>query len=513
MLKRNQNNMLMRFFAYLLVALILTPIIWISAGFDGVDAILWHHLWNYTIPPLLEHTFILLIGVVCGVSIIAIPLAWWCTAYEFPGRKILEWLLIVPVAIPAYVMAFALLGWFDLTGSLSLIWRATFNSAPPWPSLRSAFGAVLFLSLGLYPYLFLLLRQAWSGYIHRALENGQMLGHSVPKSLWRIIIPSSRPYIFAALALIMMEVLADFGTVSILNYDTFTTAIYKAWYGFFSLSTAVQLSGFLLVFVFIIYAGEQYMRKHQRVLQQNSNKRWKLSRTQGIILCLYSGTVVLFSLILPIIQLIMWAWNDPDYAVISHLYGSVWAGLCSAFLVTTVAIYMAWFGHHVKQHPWWLQLSQIGYAVPGSILAVGLLSASSLLPYHVLQGTLIFMLWGYLTRFFSVGFSNIDTGFKRIHIHHEQSAKQLGSYGWSLFHRLYAPMLYGSTGTAFVMIFVDTIKEIPITLMTRPFGFDTLASRIFSLTSEGDWQRASSSALCLVLVSLIPTYWLAKRVP
>jgi len=496
-------------------------------AFADVDASIWQHLAEVVLPDLLRNTFWLLLGVGLPVTLVGVSLAALVALCEFPGRRWLQWALLLPLAVPAYVNAFVVIDLLDFSGPLQSWLRGSWGITG-LPDIRSGWGVVLVLTLSLYPYVYLIARNAFATQGSAALEAAQALGLPPGQGFVRVALPMARPWIAAGLLLALMETLADFGTMAVFNFDTFTTAIYKAWYGMFSLSAAAQLSCFLLLFVLVMVAAEQRSRRGIRyttVGRASALRRRRLSPLTGVLALGFAMLVLMLAFGLPVVQLLRWslatALQDLDARYWGFVWHSVLLAVLGAALVVAVALLLA---YAARQRPgaWmtWLQrLATLGYAFPGAVLAVGWFIPVAALDAWLaglgqawlgvgtngwLKGTLLVMLLGYLVRFLAVAFGPVGSGLQRLGRHVDEAANSMGVAGWALLLRVHWPALRTSLQTAAVLTFVDIVKEMPITLMTRPFGWDTLAVRIFEMTSEGEWQRAALPALAIVLVALVP---------
>jgi iron(III) transport system permease protein len=488
------------------------------------------HLAQYVLPQTIKNTIFLVVGVGVVTTILGVSLAWLTAVCDFPLRKFFVWALILPMAIPGYVMAFALVGLFEYTGPVQQFLRDTFGSSNAFPDIYSYGGVVMALSLALYPYTYLMVRNAFQTQGLRSLEVGQSLGLSVRESFWRICLPMARPWIAGGTLLVMMETVSDFGTVAIFNYDTLTSAIYKTWFGLYSLPAALQVASVLLIFVVIITLLERRSRASQRFSQTRSSKsvagRIHLSgmfRWLALLACL-----LVFSLafVMPVMRLLYWAVPNMDTELTTQFWayvaGSTSLSLLAMLMIAGLALLMA-FSARTYNSPFAkivVRISTMGYALPGTVLAVGLfvpvaaidnaLGAMGL-STPLLQGTMVVMLLAYSVRFMAVAFSPLESNLLRITPSIDAASRSLGVSGIKMLAKVHLPMVKGGLLTAMVLVFVDVMKELPITLMTRPFGFNTLAVRIFELSSEGLWERAALPALAIVLVGLIPAFILIRK--
>ena len=526
-----------RFIPVLVAVLVLIPVGTIILSFLAPAGDVWQHLVETILPSLLINTFWLTLGVAVSSALLGVSLAWFTAVCEFPGRKFFSWGLLLPLAIPAYVMAFVTLGLFDFTGPVQTLLRSWVGPEQFWfPNVRGRLGVIIVMTLAFYPYVYLLARNAFLTQGKRSLEAAQSLGFNRTQGFLKVALPMARPWIASGVMLVLMETLADFGTVAVFNYDTFTTAIYKAWFSMFSLSAASQLASLLIVIVFVLIVMEQQFRSRMRYAETKHSSRipripltgWRAWGVAGFALA-----ILFFAFLLPITQLIIWA-TDTFVEEFNQLYlGFLWHSLMlsglAALLTCSVAILVV---YSARRHPDTVtrvavRIATIGYALPGVVLAVGIfvplawldnwLSEMAMQLFHIetgllIQGTLAIMLIAYMTRFLAVGHNPIDSAMQRITFSIDEASMGLGLNGWSMLKRVHLPILKGGIFTAVTLVFVDVMKEMPITLMTRPFGWDTLAVRIFEMTSEGEWEQAALPAVALVLAGLIPIVLLTRQV-
>ena len=516
------------------VALVCLPISVLLLSWHSVDTQIWSHLWETQMTRLLSNTAILLAGVGVGVTFIGVSLAWLTSLCEFPGRRWLDWALMLPFAIPAYVLAFVFVGLLDFSGPVQTLLREWFGSGLRLPSVRSTAGVIIVFILVFYPYVYLLARTAFLAQGKGFMEAARVLGLSPWQAFWRVALPVARPAIGAGVALALMEALADFGAVSVFNFDTFTTAIYKTWYGFFSLSSATQLASLLLLFVAVLLFAEQRARGAIRPSNERPRGKalYKLRGWKAFLATTWCCLVFLCAFVIPILQLLTWFWQrgrfdlDERYtALITH---TLYLGLMAAAITVTAALLLAFAKRMTptKRMHALVGFANLGYALPGSVLAVAIMLAFSYLDEHaviplslsfggagkpILLGSLSALLLAYMIRFMAVAYGPLEGALARIKPSLPEASRSLGISGLSLFRRVYLPLLLPGSLSAALLVFVDVLKEMPATLLMRPFGWDTLAVRIFEMTSEGEWARASLPALTLVLVGLLPVVLLIRR--
>lgn len=517
-----------------MVGLVLLPLSVLALSWQNIDLQIWSHLWDTQMPRLLGNTLTLVVGVGCGVTVIGVSLAWLTSLCEFPGRRWLDWALMLPFAIPAYVLAFVFVGLLDFAGPVQSLLREWFGSGLRLPRVRSTGGVIIVLVLVFYPYVYLLARTAFLAQGKGLMEAARMLGQSPWQAFWRVALPVARPAIGAGVALALMETLADFGAVAVFNFDTFTTAIYKTWYGFFSLSSAAQLASLLLLAVMLVLYGERRARGQDHAANERPRGQ-ALYRLSGLKAWLASGWCALVfacAFVVPMLQLVVWCWQrgrfDLDERYRELILHTLYLGAMAALITVTVALLLA-FARRQAPTPGiraGVAVANLGYALPGSVLAVSLMLAFSFLDRELvvplsgwlggagrplLLGSVAALLVAYLVRFIAVAYGPLESSLARIRPSLPEASRSLGVGGPRLFFKVYLPLLLPGALSAALLVFVDTLKEMPATLLMRPFGWDTLAVRVFEMTSEGEWARASLPALTLVLVGLLPVIGLIRR--
>jgi iron(III) transport system permease protein len=518
--------------AAILVALpMLAVLAAIVHGAAGADPALWAHLREYVLARVVGNTLVLVVGVVAMAVTIGTALAWLTAACEFPGRGFFSWALLLPMAMPAYVLAFVAVATLDYAGTVPVLLRDWFGAGFRVPPIRSAGGVVAVLGLAFYPYVYLMARGAFLTHGARALEAAQSLGFGPWEGLFRVAIPLARPWLAGGAALVAMEALADFGAVSVFNYTTFTTAIYQSWYGLFSIDTALALALLLVAFVVLALAAERLARGRGRYTAPDSGARaavrLALPGARGWLATAFATGVFAIGFVLPAIALARWAIDvapvDLDARYVTYVLRTLaLAGMAAlACLVLAIALGYATRLSAGRVPQAAARLATLGYAVPGTVLAVGVVSALGVADrlYRAaaggeglwLEGTVFALLFGYVARFLAVAYGPVQGGFARIRPSLEEAARSLGLATRELVARLHLPLLGAGIGTALLLVFVDVMKEMPITLMTRPFGWDTLAVRVFEMTAEGEWQRAALPALAIVGAGLLPVALLTWR--
>lgn len=525
-----------RFFTFIIAIIVAIPLGVVFFSWVTPETEIWRHMIQYVLPELLINTAWLIAGVGLISGALGITLAWLTAVCEFPGRRFFSWALLLPLAIPTYVLAFVSIGLLDYTGPIQMVLRGVLDSQLTWfPPIRSRGGVIVILSLALYPYVYLLTRNSFLTQGKRTLEVAQSLGLNRRQGFFKVALPMARPWIAAGLALVLMEALADFGAVATFNYNTFTTAIYKAWFGLFSLKAASQLASLLIVIVFILIIVEQQVRLRPRYTAIGRHTHQERFILHGITRWLAFSLCVLvlgLAFIIPSLQLLWWAAkvvvSDFDQRYLTFVWHSLLLASLATLLITITALFLS-YAHRIYPDlltRLTIRLATLGYAVPGSVLAVGIFipiawldnylitALKNIFSWHsgpLLSGTLITVLIALGIRFLSVAYHPVDSAMQRITRSTDEASRTLGITGLKMIRHIHIPMLRGGLITAITLTFVDVMKEMPITLMTRPFGWDTLAIRIFEMTSEGQWDRAALPAITLVIVGLIPIFLLTKH--
>ena len=525
-----------RYIVWVLAALVIIPLATIFSSFLTPEKEIWEHLSSTLLPELLTNTFILVIGVACFTALLGVSLGWFTGACDFPGRKFFSWSLALPMALPAYVMAFIFLGLMDFSGPVQSLLRTLPGFEGRMIEVRTTPFIIIVIGLTLYPYVYLLSRASFMNQGRAIIEASRTLGYSPTRAFFKVALPISRPWIVSGLALVLMETLADFGAVSIFNFNTFTTAIYKSWFGFFSLNAAAQLSSLLVFFALALVMVEGLYRSRMRSFDSSRGgsvpSRLKLAGWKAWSVTVYCTVILTIAFIAPVIQLILWSLevlrsgegiNYSPYIIKTLILGAL-----AAVLICSVSMLLAYAKRRDSSgiNRFLCRVATIGYALPGTVLAVGIVlpivwadnliqstisTIFSIESGPILQGTVFVMLLAYLVRFLAVGFGSVDSAMQNIKPSLDEAASILGKTSRETLLKIHFPLLQKGLLTAMVLSLVDVIKEMPITLMTRPFGWDTLAVKIYELTSEGEWIRAALPGLYLVIAGMIPVFILIRK--
>lgn len=515
------------------MALIAVSLFPLFTAWADVDSDIWQHLWQTQLTTLIINTLSLILLVLLGVFLLGVWLAWLVTLYEFPGRKVLQWALMLPLAIPPYILASVALGFTDFGGPLQLILETFGASAKNLPDIRNTFGVAIVFILCFYPYVYLLTRAALTKNGRNSYESARTLGYSKTAAFWKLIIPMTRPAWMAGLALVLMETLADFGAVAIFNYDTFTTAIYKSWFDLYSLNSAAQLASILLLFVMFALISERWSRGSESYNQSGSKLtqfRTPLKGWSGVLSQIGAWIVCLSAFFLPLIQLLVWSFENivsgqGFYQKDAHLISNtVQLASYATLIIMLVALLLVFIQHQLelrkKFTKLWSMISEInlvGYALPGTVLAVGVVIGFNAIEDFFdikepwITGGLFALFFAYAVRFLRMAHNPLHNAMSQIKPTIIESSKLLGANKTERFWRIYLPLIRPGALTALLLVFVEVMKEMPATLLLRPMNWDTLAVRIYELTSEGEWERAALPSVLLVLVGILPVIYLIQK--
>ena len=517
--------------------IIAVPVLVIVASLAQPFSAVWQHLWNTVLTDYIGNSLLLMLGVGSGTLLLGVSAAWLTAMCEFPGRRFFNWALLLPMAMPAYIIAYTYTGLLDFTGPLQSALRDAFGwryGDYYFPEIRSVGGAICMLSLVLYPYVYLLVRVAFTEQSTAVLEASRNLGKGPWKTLFLVALPMARPAIAAGVSLALMETLADFGTVEYFGVSAFTTGIFRTWYGLGELQTAAQLAAFLLLFVFVLFVLERWSRRRMRFHHSSAQKhppRIHLHGWRGGACFLVATGILILGFILPAGQLLLWATSNWQASINADFFALVGNSFMLAALAALCCLAVALLlGYGKRLHPGAVEVTAVrvsgmGYAVPGTVIAVGVLIPFAWLDNQLdafmrhnfelssgllLSGTLTALVFAYIVRFLSVSLQSVESGLEKIKPSIDESARSLGHSPAQVLKRIHIPMLRGSLLTALLLVFVDVLKELPTTLILRPFNFNTLAVRTYELASDERLADAATPALAIVLVGLLPVILITR---
>ena len=492
----------------------------------------WSHLYNYVLGDYISSTVILIFGVSILVFFIGTITAWIVTNYDFYGKSFFEWSLILPLSIPPYILAYTFTGLFDPFGDANNLMRNIFNLSSDvsvFPNVRNIYGAILVFSFTLYPYVYLVSRSAFLNQSKSMKESARLLGLSEIGVFFKLGLPIIRPAVIGGLMLVIMETLSDFGAVDHFAIQTFTTGIFRTWYGMYDLQTAMQLASLLLLIVGLFFILERNSRNNAAFTANNASfvndNEVKLSGVKSFGAFLACFIPLFVGFILPITELIFWSFvNESTFFNQKFLQTSfntislaIFAGLITAFLALIIN-----FSIRLKPGVIIKKLSSllsIGYAVPGLILAVGMVQLLIYIDSNfldttdiVLTGSLFGLLVAYIIKTYALANSSIESGYEGINSYIDESSKLLGATGWSMLRRVHVPLMKTSFLTAALLVMSEVVKELPATLILRPSNFETLAVSTYIYAAEERMIQAASPAIAIVLIGLIPIVFLSKMI-
>lgn len=521
--------------------LIATPMLVVLSSIFTSTGEVWQHLTSTVLPRYIGNSLLLVLGVSLGTSIIGISTAWLVTMCRFPGSRIMQWALLLPLAVPAYILAYVYTEVLEFYGPVQTALRLVFGWTSVedywFPPIRSLTGAIAMLSLVLYPYVYLLVRVAFLEQSVCTLEASRSLGCGPWRSFFKVALPLARPASVAGLALVMMETLNDYGTVQYFSVDTFSVGIYRTWFNMGERIAASQLAACLLIFVLGVLLLEQWSRRQTRYYQSTSRYQtaspYQLRRGQAMLATLVCSLPIVLGFVVPALVLLQMATTD-----ITERFGerfwilarnSLILALITALIGMGLSLILA-YGLRLRPNGLMtlsVRTAAIGYAIPGSVIAVGVLipighldntidawmrSTVGISTGLLLSGTIIALVFAYLVRFLAVAFNTVESSLVRIKPNLDDAARSLGQGTTQTLLRIHVPLMTGGLLTAMILVFVDVMKELPATLIVRPFNFDTLAVEVYRLASDERLAEAAAPALAIVLVGILPVILLSWQI-
>ncbi len=526
--------------ALLVAAFLSLPILSVVSNLLWESGPVWQHLIDTVLANYISNSIVLAAAVCVGVMVLGVPAAWITTMYRFPGRSVFEWALILPLAFPAYVVAYTYTDFLQFSGPVQTALRDTmgWTAADYWfPEIRSVGGAALILSLVLYPYVYLLARASFLEQSMCVLEVSRSLGHGPASTFLRVALPLARPAIAAGVALALMETLADYGTVSYFSVQTFTTGIYRTWFSLGDPIAASKLAACLLIFVLIVLSLEALGRRQAQY--HHTSKKYRrlagspLNLWQGLGAITVCALPVFFGFILPFFILVEMGLRDGSWGIdeqfLAVAANTLILGLLAAVIVVSIAALLT-FGLRLYPHPitrFSHRLAGMGYAIPGSVIAVGILVPLGLFDNAVdewfratfgistgllLTGSIGALLFAYAVRFAAVALQTTNSAFSKISGNIDSAARVLGAKPARLLFRVHMPIMRGSLFTAALIVFVEVVKELPATVIMRPFNFDTLAVRAHNLAADERLSEAALPAIAIVVVGILPVILMARAI-
>lgn len=524
----------------LITLLFCVPIFVIFGSLFYPNNEIWQHLIDTVLLDYLSNSFYLVIGVSFLSLLLGIIPAWLLAMYNIPFGRFLEWGLLLPMAIPAYIIAYSYTGALDATGPVQALLREITNWSynDYWfPEIRSLGGAIIMLSLVLYPYVYMLARAAFIEQSICVLEVSKTLGCNNLSTFLRVGLPLARPAIIVGLSLVVMETLSDYGTVQYFGISTFTTGIFRAWFGLGSSPAASQLSAILLIFIATFIYLEKSSRKKAGFYHTSSRytpvEKKHLKGAKLFVAITYCFLPLLLGFIFPVCFLFNLAIDTYTYTLNHTFYkllvNSLFLGIITSVLALFIALIVSYTNRNnrVMLNTIMTNIISMGYAIPGTVIAVGVLipfawfdnTIDTFLQKHfaistglLVSGTVFCLIFAYLIRFLAVSINTISASLIKIKPVMDEVAKTTNIPFWSVIKRIHIPMMRGSALTVLLLVFVDVIKELPATLVLRPFNFNTLAVRAYELANEELLAEAAVPALTIVAIGILPIIIISKLI-
>ncbi|ABL98875.1 iron ABC transporter permease [Shewanella amazonensis] len=528
------------FLGFFIAFLFLTPLLALLATAAFPDGEVFAHLADTVLPTYILNTLLLMLGVGLLSALLAIPAAWLVARCEVPGRRFFQWALLLPLAMPAYVVAYVYTDLLDYPGPIQRAVRALLGidaGADYWfPDIRSLGGATLILAFVLFPYIFLLARTAFMEQSLSLLQASRLMGASERESFWRLALPMARPAIAAGVALVAMETAADFATVSYFAVPTLTTAVYDTWLGYGSLASASKLSMIILVAVFLLIWLERFARRRQQLFQRQALTgqipRLRLGRWRWLGLG-YCSLLLFLSFLLPLAILLGYAVRYFDlswqgdfwrYSWSSFSLSAIAAVLCVVFAL--VLLFIARISPRA-QDAMPARLASTGYALPGTVLAIGVLGPLTWLdfglndfcawlgidgPGLLFTGSTIALIFAFCVRFIAIAIGGIENSWRRLSPSLDMAALSMGRGPVGLFFKVHLPLLRTGILASLLLVFIEAMKELPAALLLRPIGFENLATKVFEYVSDERLEQGALGAIVIVLVGLIPLVFLNRSI-
>lgn len=497
--------------------------------FAGSGDEAWTHIKNTVLPEYVLNSLGLVLTVGLLALVLGVSSAWVISVCDIPFRSTMEWLLILPLAIPTYIAAYTYAGFFDYTGLFRSVFSFLFGLENMYFDIMNFWGVSVILALVLYPYVYVVARSSFMNQSGSLFEAARVLGSSSTKTFFKIALPIGRPAIIAGLSLVIMEVLNDYGAVKYFGVNTFTTGIFRAWFSLGSTDAAINLSGILMVFIVILLSVERLQRGRVRIDEgARTGKRITRYKPKGFALVMAMAACLIplfFGFLVPFGQLLIWSWSTIGDVFTAGFFrlmlNSFGLALVSAFLAVlfSLLILYAVRVHKNKFYSILAKIAPLGYSIPGAVIAIGIMipllffdkqiisffeSKGWENPGLILSGTLFALGFAYVVRFLMVSISPLDAAFKKVGTELDDAAKSLGASTSVTLWKINFPLVKSAALSGFILVFVDILKELPLTLILKPFNFHTLSTKAYQLASDEMVVESATPALIIVLIGVAP---------
>lgn len=528
-----EQNRFLKTSSWAFSLLLVLPVLAIFYTALGESDDVFGHLVSTVMGTYALNTTLLVTGTVSLALLMGIPSAWLLANYAIPGDRWLQWALVLPLAMPGYIVGYIYTDWFDYAGPIQLLLRdltGWTSAAQYWfPDLRTLPGACFVLALVLYPYVYLLARAAFMEQSLTLTQSARLLGCTPTQSFLRVSLPLARPAIAVGASLVAMESLGDYGTVSYFAVSTLTTAVYDTWLGYSNLNAAAKISAIMLVVIFLLISSERYSRRKQKLFSQNVTPdtitKASLRGKYKVIATVWCWGLFMTAFAAPLGQLLIYAWDYHSSSSIEEfaqysansLYVSLIAAVLALIIALLVNFYKRLAGNAASNVP--IRIASMGYAVPGTVLAIGVLifltSADHMIndltnvmgwgrPGLILSGTMFAMLTAFVVRFSAVAIGSVESSLAKVSPSLDMAARTMGCNVRSMIQRVQLPLIRRGCLIAMLLVFIESMKELNAALLLRPFNFETLATYVFNYASDEHLEYAALPAVLLVLVGLIP---------
>lgn len=519
--------------------LVLTPILAVLFQTSLSPGSTWDHLSETVLSNYIVNSILLVLGVGFLTLVIGLSTAWVVSTCDFPMRKWFAGALLLPLAMPTYIAAYTYVGIFDYTGPVQVFFRNTLQMPlePGWFNIMNLPGIIVVMALVLYPYVYAIARTGFLNQSRNMVESSNVLGSSAWRTFFRVALPNNRPAIVGGVSLVIMEVLNDYGAVQYFGISTFTTGIFRAWFSLGDVRAAAYLSSMLMGFVFLLIALERLQRGRARYDSGRQTSRplyrYQLSSFQKVLAVLACLVPFLLGFALPVLQLMSWSIDTAakvvDVEFLTLVGNSFVLAVAASLLCITVATLLI-YAVRVNQNPILQNLSRLailGYSIPGAVIAVGVLVPLLFIdrqiivelgeflgwnPGLLLTSSVTALLYAYLVRFLAVAYNSVESGFQQIGSSLDEGSRMLGVGPVRTFFWIDLPLIKRALLSAGLLVFVDVLKELPLTLILRPFDFSTLATKTFQLAGDELVAQSANSALIIVLTGLVPIVLLNRLI-
>ncbi|MGL5485919.1 MAG: ABC transporter permease [Shewanella sp.] len=524
---------------YAIAVLLVLPLFALLLQAAQPDEAVFGHLLSTVLPTYIANSLWLILWVSIGSLLLALPCAWLMARCEFIGRRYLQWALLLPLAMPAYIVAYVYTDLLDYAGPVQRSLRALFGWSSPqdyfFPDIRTLGGAACVLSLVLFPYIYLLARTAFMEQSLNLAHASRVMGCSPWQSFWRLSLPMARPALAVGVALVAMETAADFATVNYFAVPTLTTAVYDTWLGYGNLTAAAKLSAIILLVVFSLIGIERFARRKQQLFQKQSRIQiidlYRLSPMQTLLALGYCGMLLLLAFVLPSGILLSYAINyfeqswDPLFWQLS--VNSLTLALITSLVCCVIALVLMFIRRVSPRSSDALpsRLASTGYALPGTVLAIGVLVPLTLLDFAIndiadwlgmtgpgllLTGSTAALVFAFCVRFVAIAIGSVESSYKRISPSLDMVSLTLGQSPRRLLQRVHLPLLTKGLFAGALLVFIESMKELPAALLLRPIGFENLATYVFQFVSDEKLEHGALPAIVIVLVGLVPLIYLNR---